>query len=128
MLSSPHRFPYSVRGDNPERELEFSKLQSALQLEQIERKRQETQLARTRQSALEAALAARALRTSLRRQVREPIDSLARSARTLLESEMGEQQKKLAEAVLQDVLLVQTRLREPGAPHSDTTHLNRSTD
>ena len=114
--------------DNSERDLEFSKLQSALQLEQIERKRQESQLARTRQSALEAALAARALRTSLRRQVREPIDNLARSARTLLESEMGEQQKKLAEAVLQDVLLVQTRLREPVASHSDTTHLNRSTD
>jgi CheY-like chemotaxis protein len=101
--------------DGPERELEFSKLQSALQNEQIERKRQETQLARTRQRALDAALAARALRTSLRRQIRQPVDNLVHSARNLLELEMGDEQKKLAESVLQDVLLVQTRLREPGA-------------
>jgi hypothetical protein len=107
--------------EGPERDLEFSKVQSALQSEQVERKRQEAQLARTRQSALDAAHAARALRTNLRRQVREPIDNVIHSARTLLELEMGEEQKKLAEAVLQDVLLVQTRLREPGATHSETS-------
>jgi chromosome segregation ATPase len=101
--------------DGPERELEFSKLQSALQNEQIERKRQETQLAHTRQRAIDAAHAARALRTSLRRQIRQPVDNLVHSARTLLELEMGDEQKKLAESVLQDVLLVQTRLREPSA-------------
>jgi DNA-binding response OmpR family regulator len=105
--------------DRTQRDLEFSKLQTALQLEQIERKRQETKLARTRQSALDAAHAARALRTSLRRQVREPVDSLIHSARNLLELEMSEEQKKLAEAVLQDVLLVQTRLREPVSPQGD---------
>jgi chromosome segregation ATPase len=101
--------------DGPERELEFSKLQSALQNEQIERKRQETQLAHTRQRAIDAAHAARALRTSLRRQIRQPVDNLVHSARTLLELEMGDEHKKLAESVLQDVLLVQTRLREPSA-------------
>jgi DNA-binding response OmpR family regulator len=109
-----------------ERDLEFSKVQSALQLEQVERKRQETQLARTRQRALDAAHSARALRTSLRRQIREPVDNLAQSARSLLEMEMSDAQKQLAEAVLQDVLLVQTRLRDPGLSHgdsSDTTHI-----
>lgn len=112
--------------DNPERDLEFSKLQSALQIEQVERKRQETQLARTRQSALEAAHAARALRTSLRRQIREPVDNLIHSARSLLEQEMGEDQKKLAEAMLQDVLLVQTRLREPGTVQADSPEASSS--
>ena len=68
-----------------------------------------------RQSALDAAHSARALRTGLRRQIREPVDNLIQSAQSLLELEMGEEQKKLAEAVLQDVLLVQTRLKEPGA-------------
>lgn len=106
--------------DNPERDLEFSKLKSALQLEQVERKRQETQLARTRQKALDAVHSARALRASLRRQVREPVDNLVHASRSLLELELGEQQKKLAESVLQDVLLVQTRLREPGLPAADS--------
>lgn len=105
--------------DGSQRDLEFSKLQSALQLEQVERNRQGTQLSRMRQSALDAAHAARALRTSLRRQVREPVDNLIHSARSLLELEMGDAQKKLAEAVLHDVLLVQTRLREPEAAHGD---------
>jgi hypothetical protein len=66
-----------------------------------------------RHSALDSAHAARALRTGLRRQIREPVDNLVHSARSLLELEIGEEQKKLAESVLQDVLLVQTRLREP---------------
>lgn len=103
-----------------ERDLEFSKVQSALQLEQVERKRQESQLARTRQRALDAVHSARAMRTSLRRQIREPVDNLAQSARSLLEMEMSEAQKELAEAVLQDVLLVQTRLRDPGLAPGDS--------
>ena len=102
---------------NPDRELEFSKVQSALQMEQVERKRQESELARMRQAALDAAHAARSLRHSLRRQIREPVDNLVQSTRTLLELEMGEEQKRLAESVLQDVLLVQTRLREPAPVH-----------
>ncbi len=99
--------------DNSDRDFEVSKLETALQVEQLERQRQGTQLTRLRQSALGSAHAARALRASLRRQIREPVDNLVHSTRRLLELEMGEEQKSLAEAVLQDVLLVQTRLREP---------------
>jgi len=105
--------------DHPDRDLEFSKVQSALQNEQVERKRQETQLARMRQTAIEAAHAARTLRTGLRRQIREPVDNLVQSTRNLLELEMGEEQKRIAEAVLQDVLMVQTRLREPSLLQPD---------
>jgi DNA-binding response OmpR family regulator len=107
--------------DGSERALELDKLQSNLELEQVERKRQETQLARIRQKAVDAAHSARALRTSLRRQIREPVDNLALSARSLLESELGEEQKQLAEALLQDALLVQTRLREPDSHPSDAS-------
>jgi DNA-binding response OmpR family regulator len=110
--------------DNPDRDLEFSKVQSALQTEQVERKRQESQMARMRQTALDAAHAARSLRAGLRRQIREPVDNLVHSTRSLLELEMGEEQKKLAEAVLQDVLLVQTRLREPGMAQPEATETN----
>jgi DNA-binding response OmpR family regulator len=106
--------------DGSERDLEFSKLQSALELELVERKRLETQLARLRHSALDSAHSTRALRTTLRRQVRQPLDNVANSARSLLELPMDEPQKKLAEAVLEDVLLVQTRLREPEPTHGET--------
>lgn len=108
----------TLRG-GPERDLELSKLQSALHQEQVERKRQEVQLARMRQSALDSAHAARSLRAGLRRQIREPVDNLVHSSRALLELETNDDQKKLAEAMLQDVLLVQTRLREPEPPQSD---------
>src|SRR5262249_43039305 len=40
--------------DGSEHDLELSKLQSALELEQVERKRQETQLAQLRQNAADA--------------------------------------------------------------------------
>lgn len=100
-------------GDSSERDLEFSKLQSMLQHEQVERNRKEAQLVHVRHSAVDAAQAARALRANMRRQVREPVDNLVVSARSLLELEMGDAQKKIAAAVLEDVLLVQTRLREP---------------
>ncbi len=106
--------------DGSERDLELTKLQSALEAEQVERKRLETQLAHLRHGARDAAHAARALRTSLRRQIREPADNLVHSTRSLLELELGEAQKKLAEAVLQDVLLVQARLSEPELAHGDT--------
>jgi DNA-binding response OmpR family regulator len=105
--------------DGSERDLELSKLQSALEAEQVERKRQETQLAHVRHRAWDAVHAARALRTSLRRQIRVPVDSLVHSTRSLLELELGEAQKRLAEAVLQDVLLVQTRLRDPELTHGE---------
>jgi chromosome segregation ATPase len=114
--------------DGSERDLEFSKVQSALQLEQVERKRQETQLARLRQKAVDSAHAARALRTSLRRQIREPFDNLVHSTRSLLELEMGDEQKKLAEAVLQDILLVQTRLREPAPTQTDARDSDASAE
>jgi DNA-binding response OmpR family regulator len=116
----------SLRDRSERSELEFSNLQSALQLEQVERNRQEAQLARVRHSSVDSIRAARALRSSLRRQIREPIDNLYNSARGLLELEMGEQQKKLAEAVLQDVLLVHARLREPELAQDDSTETEAS--
>jgi hypothetical protein len=116
MATAPHG-----SAEDPDRALEFSKVQSALQLEQVERKRQESQLASLKQSATDAAHASRSLRNSLRRQIREPVENLVHSTRTLLELEMGEEQKRLTEAVLQDVLLVQTRLREPALAQGEAS-------
>jgi chromosome segregation ATPase len=102
----------NLRDRTQRSELELSKLQSALQFEQLERKRQEIQNARMRHFALEAARAARVQRNNLRRQIRESVDNLCQSIRRLLALPQSEQHKKLAEAVLQDGLAVQSRLRE----------------
>jgi CheY-like chemotaxis protein len=102
------------RNQTQKAELETNQLQSALQLEQIERQRRETELARVRQTSLDAARGTRLLRNTLRRQIREPVDNLYLSTRNLLQLELGPDQKKLAEAILQDTLLVHTRLQEPG--------------
>jgi CheY-like chemotaxis protein len=102
-------------------DLEFSKLQSALQVEQAGRRSQETQLTRLHHGSVDAVRAARSLRSSLRRQIREPVDGLYNSARSLLELELGDEQKRLAQAVLQDALLLHTKLREPELPQSDST-------
>ncbi len=94
-------------------EMELAKFQSALQLEQVERKSQESQVARLRGQSLEAARAARVYRAGLRQQVREPVHAVYESARNLLELELGERQKQLAEAVIQGALLLNARLQEP---------------
>jgi hypothetical protein len=111
----------NLRDRSTRSDLEFCKLESALQVEQAERNRQERQLARARQASADSLRAVRALRKSLRRQIREPIDNLYHSARHLLELEMGQEQKQLAQAVLQDVLLVHTRLREPETPSGEAS-------
>jgi len=73
-----------------------------------------------RQSSLEAARSALVLHAGLRRQIREPVHNLSASARRLLALEMGERQKKLAEAVLHDALLLQGRLQEAEGPRGDS--------
>lgn len=100
-------------------ELDLSKAQAALEFEQVERKRREAQLARMRWVGLEATRRARLLRNTLQKHTREPLDDLYQSARRLLQLELGEDQKKLAEAMLQDALLLRTRLQEPEQAKSD---------
>lgn len=70
-------------------------------------------MARMRHISLDAVRASRIMRNSLRQQLHETLDKLHQSARSLLELETSGEQKRLAEAVMHDVLLVRTRLREP---------------
>src|SRR5690349_6655869 len=100
-------------------QLELSKLQAALESEQVERKRQQTQLVRMRHFSLDAARGVRSLRTALRRQIREPMDNLYQSALSLLQLKLEEEHKKLAEAILQDALQVRCTLQQPEAPQSN---------
>jgi DNA-binding response OmpR family regulator/chromosome segregation ATPase len=118
----------SLRDQSQRAALELTKLQSALQFEHVERKRREAQMARMRHLSLDSARGARSLRNTLRRQTREPLDSLYQSARTLLQLELGHEQMKLAEAILQDVLLVHARLQEMETPHHDSAEAEANGD
>jgi chromosome segregation ATPase len=117
-----------LRARSQRADLELSKLQSALEFEQVQRKQHEAQMARMRHITLDSARGARALRNTLRRQTREPVESLYQSARTLLQFDLGNDQKKLAEAILQDALMVQARLQELERPQVDSSQASGETD
>jgi len=94
--------------------LELSRLQSELQVEQFERKRLEGDAVQSRYASLDSARVGRGLVNSLRREIRQPVDSLLQTTRRLLEIELQDEQKKLVESVLESALLVQTSLQETG--------------
>jgi len=95
--------------------LEFSKLQSELDVERLERKRLEGDATLSRYVSLDSARVNRAQTSTLKRQLRQPVDVLLHSARSLLEVELAEEPRKLVEALLENSLLVQTCLQE-GSP------------
>jgi DNA-binding response OmpR family regulator len=94
--------------------LELSRLQSELQVEQFERKRLEGDVVQSRYASLDSARVGRALVNSLRRQIRQPVDKLLQSARSLLEVDLQEAQKKLVESMLENTLLLHSSLQETG--------------
>jgi len=97
---------------NQKKAIEASRLQTALQVEEMERRRLESELARARQASMDAERTARLLVNGLRKQTQEPVDALYLSACTLLESELSGDSKRLAETVLEKAILLKTRLQE----------------
>ncbi len=108
-------------GERSERSaIEVSRLQSELQVEQIERKRLEGDAVQSRYSSLDSARTGRAMVNSLRKQIQQPVDELMQSTRRLLEVELAEEQKKLVESVLENALLLQSNLDESMATGGGT--------
>lgn len=102
----------NLRDRSQRDELELGKLQSALQFAQIDTARREMQVVRMRHFLKDSGRA-RFVRKTMHRELREPVDHLQQAARNLLGLEMGEEQKKLAQEILQDVVALEARLREP---------------
>jgi chromosome segregation ATPase len=92
--------------------LELSKLQSELQVERLERKQLEGDAAHSRYATLDSARVSRAQTSTLKRQLREPLDALLHSSRVLLDADLSEDQKKEVESLLENSLLVQACLQE----------------
>jgi DNA-binding response OmpR family regulator/chromosome segregation ATPase len=109
----------NLRDQTQRAEVELSKAQCALKFEQVERERLQAETARLRHASLDARRGSRMQRNALRKQVQQPVNNLYKIANNLLQLEMNEEQKALAEAILQDVLLVQSTLEEPETPQAE---------
>ncbi len=109
-----------LRDQSECRELEVTRLRSELHLEGIERKRLQTSVAQLRHHALDAGRAARVLRRNLRKQIQKPIEDLSASSRRLLQLELSNEHKTLAENVLQAALRVQNCLQDTETPPNGT--------
>jgi len=91
---------------------EIAKLKSELKIQQLERKRLEGEGLQSRFESLDSNRTSRTMVNTLRRQMRQPVDSLLQATRRLLEAELDEDQKKLAESLLESALLLQTTVKE----------------
>ena len=100
-------------------QLEKSKLETALQLEEVERKRLEADLLRSRQATRQSAFQSRALLNSLRQQARQPAKDVRQAACSLLQAELPEDQKKVIETILEKALLLETTLQGNASPIGD---------
>jgi chromosome segregation ATPase/CheY-like chemotaxis protein len=94
--------------------IELSRLQSAIQVEQLERKGLEAQAIQSRYSSLDSARVGAAMVNNFRNRIRQPIDKLMESTRRLLESQLADEHKKLVESLLENALFLQTNVRENG--------------
>jgi CheY-like chemotaxis protein len=90
----------------------LSKVQSALQVEQAERQRLQSGTVHARFTSLDSARTGMTAGNRLRRQVREPLETLLKSTRRMLENAADDQSKHLVGSILENALLIQTSLQE----------------
>jgi PAS domain S-box-containing protein len=93
-------------------DLELTKLKSELQLQEFEKQRMQAESVQSRVATVDSARVGNAMVNSLRRQIRQPVEDLLQSTRRLLEGGLEAEQKKLAESVLENALLLQSGLQE----------------
>ena len=98
--------------------LDVARLESELQVEQLERKRLEGDAQQSRYASLDSARVARNMVNTLRRQAQDAVDNLMQATRRLLEITSDGEPKKLVELVLENALLIETNLHQ-GAPVTD---------
>jgi PAS domain S-box-containing protein len=95
-------------------DLELTQLKSELQLQEFEKQRMQAESVQSRVATVDSARVGNAMVNSLRRQIRQPVEDLLQSTRRLLEGGLEAEQKKLAESVLENALLLQSGLQEAG--------------
>jgi DNA repair exonuclease SbcCD ATPase subunit len=99
---------------------EVSKLQCALEVEQAEKNRLEGEAAQLRYSTADSARAGLTTLNRLRSETRAPVGNLMQATRQLLEVELPDETRALVTSVLDNALLLQSKLHENGAPKGGT--------
>ena len=112
----------SLNDQYEQKVLELARLQSELQVEQLERKRLEGEGQQSRYASLDSTRVARSMLNSLRRQLHDSVDTLMQTTRRLLEISTDDEHKQLVQTVLENVLVLQTTLDESsgGSPGTDS--------
>ncbi len=104
----------SLKEQSQRTSMEISRLQSALEFEQAERKRLEGSAIQSRYASLDSARVGRTMLNRFRSQMREKVEALMQSTRRLLEKQLEEDSKKLVESVLESALMLQSSLQDAG--------------
>jgi CheY-like chemotaxis protein len=91
---------------------QVSKLQCALEIEQAEKKCLESDAVQSRYASLDSARLSMTMVNHFRSQIRPPADQVLQSTRRLLEVPLKDEEKRLVESLLENVLLLQTKLDE----------------
>jgi DNA-binding response OmpR family regulator len=102
----------ALRDQSQRSDIEASRLRSELQLAGVDRQQLKTEILRLRHASLRSERAGQWVRSALRSQIGKPVDDIYDSARRLLQSELADEARKLAAAVMADALSVRTRLQE----------------
>jgi len=100
--------------------IEMAKLQSEVQMHEFERTRLQSEAVQSRYATVDSARVGSAMLNSFRRQIRQPVDHLLQTSRRLLEAGLEAEQKKLAESVLENALLLQSSVQEGASPAGST--------
>jgi chromosome segregation ATPase len=101
-----------------ESKVEISKLRAALELGEMQRKRMEGELLRSRDVAKNAQHGHAVTLDDLRRELRQPVEDLRQSACRLLESQVTAEQKRAIDTVLEKALFLQVSLNATAQPES----------
>jgi chromosome segregation ATPase len=100
--------------------VEISRLRAALELGELQRKRLEGGLLRSREIATNARDGQSVMLDSLRRELRQPVEDLRLSACRLLESQVTDEQKRAIETLLEKALFLQVTLNAVAQPDSES--------
>ena len=98
--------------------VEISRLKAAFELGELQRKRLEGGLLRSREVATSAQHGQTVMLDSLRRELRQPVEDLRLSACRLLESQVTDEQKRTIETLLEKTLFLQVTLNAVAQPDS----------
>ena len=107
LLAETQRQLEKVSGES---KVEISRLRAALELGELQRKRLEGDLLRSREIATTAQQGQNGTLDNLRRELRQPVEDLRQSACHLLETQVTPDQKRVAETMLEKALFLQLTL------------------